>query len=137
MHGTILASKFMWRKSVLSSSIFYLYQFLAILSPAVLILWLIIKPLQGEWIGVLGFVFGTLYVGSLHGLNTWNYRKTSAVSIPYRMIFVFASFFLTLTITLYAWATLWKMGWVTRTTKESGIAVEIPRQTVPLETAQS
>jgi hyaluronan synthase len=137
MHGTLLASRFMWRKSMLASSIFYLYQFLAILSPAVMILWLIIKPLQGEWIGMLGFVIGTLYVGLLHGLNTWNYRKTSLVSIPYRMVFVVVSFVLTLTVTLYAWATLWKMGWITRSGKEAGREVVIPPQTVPLETVQS
>jgi len=135
MHGTLLASKFMWRKSVLASTIFYLYQFLAILSPAVLILWLIIKPLEGEWIGTLGFMIGTLYVGLLHGLNTWNYHKTSIASIPYRMIFVFVSFLLTLTVTIYGGATIWKMGWITRTAKEAGVMV--PQQTEPLETVPS
>ncbi len=125
----------MWRKSALAFTIFYLYQFLAILSPAVLILWLIIKPLEGEWIGMLGFVIGTLYVGLLHGLNTWNYHKTSIASIPYRMIFVFVSFLLTLTVTLYGWATIWKMGWITRTAKEAGVMV--PQQTEPLETVPS
>jgi hyaluronan synthase len=137
MHGTLLASTFMWRKSILASSIFYLYQFLAILSPAVMILWLVIKPLQGEWIGMLGFVLGTLYVGLLHGLNTWKYRKTSPASIPYRMTFVMVSFLLTLTVTLYAWATLWKMGWVTRTVKEAGREVVISPQTVSLQKVQS
>jgi hyaluronan synthase len=137
MHGTLLASKFMWKKPLLASSIFYLYQFLAILSPVVVILWLVVKPLQGEWIGVLGFVVGTLYVGFLHGLNTWTYRKTSLASIPYRMAFVAVSFLLTLTVTLYGWATLWKMGWVTRTSNEPGQEVLIPQQTVPLETIQS
>lgn len=136
MHGTLLASKFMWKKPILASSTFYLYTFLAILSPAVMILWLIVKPLQGEWIGVLGFLFGTFYVGLLHGLNTWNYRKTTAASIPYRMLFVFLGYFLTLTVTLYGWATLWKMGWVTRTSKESRVAVSTPPQTVPFETVQ-
>ena len=134
MHGSLLASKFMWRKTILASSIFYLYQFLVILGPAVMIFWLIIKPLQGQWLGLLSFVLGTLYVGFLHGLNTWNYRKTSAASIPYRMIFVFLGYFLTLTVTLYGWATLWKMGWVTRTSDQSRIAVSTPPQTVPLET---
>jgi hyaluronan synthase len=137
MHGTLLASRFMWRKSILASSIFYLYQFLAILSPAIMILWLVIKPLQGEWIGMLGFVLGTLYVGLLHGLNTWKYRKTSPASIPYRMTFVIVSFLLTLTVTLYAWGTVWKMGWVTRTSKEPSLSVMIPPKTVPLETVQS
>jgi hypothetical protein len=137
MHGTLLASKFMWRKSILASSIFYLYQFLAILTPAIMILWLVIKPLQGEWIGMLGFVLGTLYVGLLHGLNTWKYRKTSPASIPYRMTFVILSFLVTLTVTLYAWATLWKMGWVTRTANSSRGEVVTHELTVPLETVQS
>jgi hyaluronan synthase len=137
MHGTLLAGMFMWRKSILASSIFYLYQFLAILSPAIMILWLVIKPLQGEWIGMLGFVLGTLYVGLLHGLNTWKYRKTSPASIPYRMTFVIVSFLLTLTVTLYAWATLWKMGWVTRTANSSRGEVVGLELTVPLETFQS
>jgi hyaluronan synthase len=135
MHGTLLASKFMWRKSVLASTIFYLYQFLAILSPVVLILWLIIKPLEGEWIGMLGFMIGTLYVGLLHGLNTWNYHKTTIASIPYRIIFVFVSFFLTLTVTLYGWATIWKMGWITRTAKDARVLAS--QQIEPLETVQS
>jgi len=123
MHGSLLARMFMWKKSVLASTIFYLYQFLTILGPAALIIWLFIKPLEGEWIGMLGFVFGTLYVGFLHGLNTWNYHKTSIASIPYRMIFVFVSFFLTLSVTLYGWATIWKMGWITRTVRGAEVMV--------------
>jgi hypothetical protein len=51
------------------------------------------------------------------------------------MIFVFVSFLLTLTVTLYGWATIWKMGWITRTAKEAGAVV--PQQTEPLETVQS
>jgi len=38
------------------------------------------------------------------------------------MMFVPVSLFLTLTVLLYAWATPWKMGWVTRT----GKAVKTP-----------
>jgi len=53
------------------------------------------------------------------------------------MAFVAISFLLTLTVTLYGWATLWKMGWVTRTPNEPGQEVLIPQQTVPLETIQS
>ena len=84
---------------------------------------------------MLGFIIGTLYVGLLHGLNTWNYHKTSISSIPYRMIFVLVSFLLTLTVTLYGWATIWKMGWITRTAEEAGVMV--PQQTEPLETVPS
>jgi hypothetical protein len=58
-------------------------------------------------------------------------------TIPYRMTFVIVSFLLTLTVTLYAWATLWKMGWVTRTVNSSGGEVVTHELTVPLETFQS
>jgi len=51
------------------------------------------------------------------------------------MIFVFVSFLLTLIVTLYGWATIWKMGWITRTAEEAGVMV--PQQTEPLETVQS
>ncbi len=115
IHGSLLASRFMWRKSLAASFSFYLYQLLVILTPAVIILWIIVDPLKGQWVGTIGFVAGTVYVGFLHGLNTWSLRKTSLVSIPYRMAFVFVSFFLTLTVLLYAWATPWKMGWITKT----------------------
>jgi hypothetical protein len=81
---------------------------------------------------MLGFMIGTLYVGLLHGLNTWNYHKTTIASIPYRMIFVFVSFLLTLTVTLCGWATIWKMGWVTRSAMDARVMAS--QQTEPLET---
>ena len=86
--------------------VFYLYQFLAYLSPAVIVIWLLVKPLQGDWLGTAGFLAGTLYVGALHGLNTWKYMRTSIESVFYRTVFVFL--FLTLTVVVYGWSTPWK-----------------------------
>jgi len=118
IHGSLLASTFMWKKPALSSFIFYLHQFITYLSPVVLVWWLVVEPVNGLWMGTLGFVAGTSFVGFLHGLNTWKYLGGRVESIPYRMMFVFLSFFLTLTVLLYGWATPWKMSWVTRTEKE-------------------
>lgn len=112
----------MWKKSLAASTIFYLHQFLTFLTPVIVIYWLILDPLQSAWMGTIGFLSGTLYMGLVHGLNTWSYRKTSLASVPYLMMFVPVSLFLTLTVLLYAWATPWKMGWVTRT----GKAVKTP-----------
>lgn len=134
IHGSLLAGRFMWRKSFVAASIFYLYQFLTVLAPAVIVLWLIVKPFQGEWVGVLGFLAGTLYIGFLHGLNTWSYRKTSLASIPYRMAFVPVSFFLSLTVQLYSWITPWKMGWITRSGRERVAAPATP-QAIPVDNA--
>jgi hyaluronan synthase len=118
MHGSLLSSTFMWKKPALSSFIFYLHQFITFLSPVVLVWWLVVEPLNGLWMGALGFVAGTLFVGFLHGMNTWKYLGSRVESIPYRMMFVFLSFFLTITVLVYGWATPWKMSWVTRTEKE-------------------
>ncbi len=114
VHCSLLQGRFMWKKPALAATTFYLYQFLAYLSPAVAITWLLIKPLEGEWLGTAGFLAGTLYVAGLHGLNSWKYLKTSIEAIPYRVMFVFVFLFLTLTVTLYGWATPWKGGWLTR-----------------------
>lgn len=114
LHGSILEGRFMWKKPWPMASIFYLYQFLSFLNPAVVVLWLLVKPFQGQWLGAAGFLAGTFYVAFLHGLNTWKYLRTSIESIPYQMMFVFVSFFLTLTVLFYAWSTPWKGGWVTR-----------------------
>ena len=134
IHGSLLAGRFMWRKTLVQSMIFYLYEFLTFLGPAVVILWLFVKPLQGEWIGAIGFLAGTLFIGFLHGLNTWRYGKTSIASVRYRIIFVFVSFFLTLTVLLYAWVTPWRMGWITRTADDRVTASAIHPEPVPAET---
>ncbi len=36
----------------------------------------------------------------------------------YRTLFVFVSFFISITVLLYAWITPWKGGWVTRGDKK-------------------
>ena len=115
VHGSLFAGRFMWKKPIVAAVIFYLYQFLSFVSPAIVIFWLLVNPFQGAWLSAIGFLAGTLYVGFLHGLNTWNYGETSIASVPYRIAFVFLAFFVTLTVVLYAWITPWKMGWVTRT----------------------
>jgi hyaluronan synthase len=114
IHGSLLSWRFMWRKSVAAFLIAYLLQPLLLLSPVIVILWLFVKPLQGQWIGALGFLAGTIYVGFLHGLNSWKYQRTPAESAPYRMLFGFVSLLVTLTVMLYGIITPWKGGWLTR-----------------------
>jgi hyaluronan synthase len=134
IHGSVLSWRFMWRKPFPASLVSYLFQFLLILSPAIVVLWLFVVPLRGEWMGTAGFLAGTIFVGFLHGLNTWKYQRTSIESAPYRMLFVFVSLFLTLTILLYGLATPWKGGWLTRADLPPGVPSSIPSQTEPLKT---
>lgn len=128
IHGSILSSTFMWKKPFASALVHYLYQFVSFLSPVVVIWWLIVDPLKGQWMGALGFIVGTMYVGLLHGLNSWRRLDSSIESIAYRMMFVLVSFFLTATVLVYGWATPWKMTWVTRGSKneERPVAEPIP-----------
>jgi len=115
VHGSILASQFMWRKKFPVPLLFYMYQFLTYISPIVIVTWLIVKPLSGDLFGSFLFLIGTLYIGILQGLNVWVFMDSPfAPTVFYRTIFVFMSFFLSLTILLYAWSTPWKGGWVTR-----------------------
>jgi hyaluronan synthase len=114
IHGAVLSWRFMWRKPFPASIFSYLLQFLIILSPAIVVLWLFVLPLRGEWMGTAGFLAGSIFVGFLHGLNTWKYQGTPIESVPYRMLFGFVSLFLTLTILLYGLVTPWKGGWLTR-----------------------
>jgi len=133
VHCGILQGRFMWKKPAPVATIFYLYQFLSYLCPAVVIIWLVVKPLQGDWLDAVGFLAGTLYVAALHGLNTWRYLKTSREAVPYRMMFVFIFIILTMTITVYAWATPWKGGWLSREEPQSQPAtVPFPTQTPDL-----
>ncbi len=134
IHGSVLSWRFMWRKSFPASLVSYLLQFLLVLSPAIVFLWLFVVPLRGEWMGTVGFLAGTIFVGFLHGLNTWKYQRTSIESVPYRMLFVFVSLFMTLTILLYGLATPWKGGWLTRADSLPRIESSTPSQTEPLET---
>lgn len=114
IHGSLLSWRFMWRKSLAGLLISYLFQSLLLASPLVVALWIFVKPLQGQWIGTVGFFAGTLYVGLLAGLNTWKYQGTPIESVLYRMLFVFISLFVTLTVMVYGIITPWKVGWLTR-----------------------
>ena len=134
IHGSLLSWRFMWRKSLPAAFISYLFQSLLLLSPLIVILWLVVKPLQGEWIGTAGFFAGTIYVGLLHGLNTWKYQRTSIESVPYRMMFVFISLFVTLTVMLYGILTPWKGGWLTRADTVPKAPAKAYPETAPLET---
>ncbi|OLE90814.1 MAG: hypothetical protein AUF79_08390 [Crenarchaeota archaeon 13_1_20CM_2_51_8] len=134
IHGSLLSWRFMWRKSLPAAFISYLFQSLLLLSPLIVILWLVVKPLQGEWIGTAGFFAGTIYVGLLHGLNTWKYQRTSIESVPYRMMFVFISLFVTLTVMLYGTLTPWKGGWLTRADTVPQASAKAYPETAPLET---
>lgn len=137
VHGSLFAGRFMWKKPLTAAVLFYVYQFLAVLSPAIVIFWLLVNPFQGAWMGGFGFLAGTLYVGFLHGLNTWNYRETSISAVGYRTIFVFLALFVTLTVVLYAWGTPWKMGWVTRAgVKEAPVPEEVA-QPITVQTVKA
>lgn len=116
VYGTFLASKFMWKKPFPVPIYFYTYQFLTYVSPAVIFIWAIVRPISGDLIGFTDFLAGTLYVGLLHGLNIWRNDKMSNFIDPvfYRTIFVFISIFLAIFIMPYAWVTVWKGGWLTR-----------------------
>lgn len=127
IHGSVLSWRFLWRKSFPASLVSYMYQILLILSPAIVTLWLFIVPLRGEWMGTVGYLGGTMFVGLLHGLNTWKYQRTSIQSVPYRMVFVLVSLFITLTIFLYGLVTPWKGGWLTRADQ----AQQVPSTTTP------
>jgi len=114
VHGTILGIKFMWKKPFPIPLYYYGYQFLTYFSPIAIFTWMIIRPINGDWRGPLVFILSVLYIGFLHGLNIWRFNRTSTECIFYRMLFVFMSIFLSIFILPYAWGTVWKGGWVTR-----------------------
>jgi hyaluronan synthase len=134
IHRSILSWRFMWRKTFPASLVSYLLQFLLVSSPVIMALWLFVKPLQGEWLGSASFLAATIYVGFLHGLNSWKYQRTSIESVPYRMMFVFILLFMTLSVFLYALATPWKGGWLTRVDAAPRVPSNVPLQPAPPET---
>jgi hypothetical protein len=87
--------------------------YLTYITPLIIFRWLVWMPLQGEYIGAFMFLAGVLYVGILHGLNTWKYDGDSD-SIFYRGMFGFVSMFITAIVLPYAVLTLHKNGWITR-----------------------
>lgn len=115
VHGTMLALTFMYKKPFPVPIMFYAYQILTYVNPIVIFVWVIYKPLNGEWLGTFGFLIGSLYIGLLHGLNIYRIDKDNIESVFYRMMFVFISIFLSIFLIPYAWLTIWKGGWVTRT----------------------
>jgi len=117
VHGSFLAGRFMWRKKMPIPIVFYIYQFLTYVSPIVIITCLIYTPLTGNFLEALMFLGGTLYIGFLQGLNLWSFGY-GLRAILYRAMFVFVSFFMSITVLLYAWFTPWKGGWITRGDKK-------------------
>ncbi len=117
VHGTILASRFMWKKKMPIPLTFFIYQFLTVICPVVIISALIITPLTGNLLSAFWFLLGTIYIGFLNGINLWAFGY-NLKAVFYRSLFVLLSFFLSITILLYAWATPWKGGWVTRGDKK-------------------
>lgn len=124
VHGTMLASSFMWKKPFPVPIFFYAYQVLTYVNPIIIFVWMIYKPLQGEWLGTFGFVIGSLYIGILHGLNVYRIDNDSE-NVIYRMTFVFMSMFLSVFLIPYARLTIWKGGWVTRGETSNKGAVSI------------
>jgi len=116
IHGCINASKFMWRKPLRAAFSFYLYQFLVYMSTIVSVIWLIVRPLQGDALSGPVFLAGNMYVAFLSGLNVWKLSRAPKEAILYTMGFVFISVFLSLTVLIYGWLTPWKGGWITRPT---------------------
>ena len=55
-------------------------------------------------------------------------------SVPYRMMFVFISLFVTLTVMLYGTLTPWKGGWLTRADTVPQASAKAYPETAPLET---
>jgi hyaluronan synthase len=111
---TYLAFKFMWKKPFPVPLYFYIHNILKFLSLIVILLWLVWKPLNNEWDGILTFVIGTYYIGFLHAINVWKYDTYSTEPIFYRTLFVTISLLISIFIMPYAFLTVRKDGWITR-----------------------
>lgn len=123
LHGTLFASKFMWKKKFPIPLYFYPYMYLTYLTPFVILKWLVYNPIHKEYLGAIVFTSGVLYVGLIHGLNTWRINNEKE-NIYYRSIFGLMSIFLTTFILPYAVCTLWKNGWITRADNNKEIVHE-------------
>ncbi|MGA2386741.1 MAG: glycosyltransferase [Candidatus Bathyarchaeia archaeon] len=117
IHGSILASRFIWKKKMPVPLLFFVYQFLTVICPFAIVSSLIITPLTGNILSAVWFLLGTLYIGLLQGMNLWSFGYDFR-ALLYRTLFVFVSFFMSITVLLYAWITPWKGGWVTRCDKK-------------------
>jgi hyaluronan synthase len=118
VHGSLLAGRFMWKKKFPIPLIFYMYQFLTYASPVIIITAIIVTPLNGNVMATSLFLVGTFYVALLQGLSLWSFGY-NVKAILYRILFVPLSFFMSMTVLLYAWSTPWKGGWVTRSEKNA------------------
>jgi hyaluronan synthase len=134
LHGVKLAGKFMWRKRFPVPLYFYTYQLMTFCTPAIIFVWIIIKPLNGEIMSTVIFLMSVLFIATIHGLNTWilthREQKSSVIDyIFYMILFVPITIGLCL-LNVYAWSTLWKGGWMTRSDsviKEVSHVEDIPR----------
>jgi hyaluronan synthase len=118
MYGTVVSAKYMWKKPFPVPLYFYGYHILiAVLNPIVVVIWLIIKPLEGTYSAALLFMVGTTYIAILHGLNIYRYDKTTLACIPYRCIFAIISVFQSAILVPLAWLTVWDGAWSTRSGK--------------------
>lgn len=122
VHGARLASKFMWRKKFPVPLYYYTYQFLTFSAPVIIFIWLIMAPLKGGIASTAIFLSSVLYMSFIHGLNAWflsNKGKDEFVDyLFYMILFVPITLILNLIINIYAWSTVWKGGWVTRSDKK-------------------
>jgi hyaluronan synthase len=110
-----LASKFMWKKPLSASIYFYSYQFLNYMTPIVIFVWLVWRPLHSEWSGLIPFIVAIYYTGFLYAINIWKYETHVLESIVYRTVFVTTiSVLTTIFILPYALVTMTNSGWITR-----------------------
>ncbi len=114
---TYFACKFMWKKPLKVSSYFYIYQLLSYFSPVIVIYWMVWRPLNGVYDGLIPFVLGTFYIGFILAINVWKHNLREPESIFYRTMFVTISFFTSLVILPWAILTLRNSKWVTRENK--------------------
>lgn len=117
IHGVKLASKFMWRKRFPVPLYYYGYQVITFCTPIIVFIWLFMMPLRGQGISTVTFIMSVLYIAFIHGLNTWNLSHHSKDEILDYVFYMIAFVPITIVLTflnVYAWLTLWKGGWVTR-----------------------
>lgn len=127
LHGTKLASRFMWQKRLPMVVYYYCSIILAFVMPLIVIKWLIITPLSGELLQTVTYILTLLYVAIIHGLNTWQLSIDMKINtdtlidyILYMVLFVPFSIALAI-LNIYAWFTCWKTGWLTRTDNTKGV----------------
>jgi hyaluronan synthase len=115
VHASALAGRFMYKKRFPFSILWYMYQFLAYMSPVIVIYGLFVVPiLRNDLFLALFFPAACVFVGLIHGINVWQMGAGTPKQVFYRVLLVFLSTTMTISVLLYAWLTFWKGGWVTR-----------------------